>query len=452
MADSWVIRGATVVGDGMERVADVRVAGGRIEEVGDGVSGRNCEEVNADGMVLLPGLIDDQVHFREPGLTHKACIATESAAAVAGGVTSVLEMPNTDPPTVDGAALADKIGRAQRDSRANYGFYLGATGENDEQVQMAREHGACGVKVFLGASTGNLLVEEQNALERVFAAIPKGMVLAAHCEDAARIRERERDLLTDEDHADMSIHPLIRDSIACKASTMRAIDLARRHGTRLHVLHLSTATELDLFVEGDLAGKLVTAEACVHHLWFCDEDYARLQGRIKCNPAIKARADRDALRKALLDGRIDVVATDHAPHLLEDKQGDYRQVSAGLPLVGHSLLVLLDLVGEGHLELADVARLAAENPARLLGINDRGWIKEGMHADLALVDPAGKTQATDEGVMYRCGWTPFDGHVFSSSLKMVWVSGRLALRDGVLDDAVRGLPLKYEGSSTTAGM
>lgn len=443
MAKDWVIRGAVAVrSEGTDHL-DVRVEGGRIAQVGEGVSGNGGEEIAADGKVLLPGLIDDQVHFREPGLTHKACIATESAAAVAGGVTSTLEMPNTNPPTVDAEALEDKYRRAERDSTANYGFYMGATGQNDEAVRAAREAGACGVKVFLGASTGNLLVEEQEALERVFAAVPEGMVLAAHCEDAARIREREAEILASGSGHDMSVHPVIRDAKACRDSTERAIDLAKRNGTRLHVLHISTGTELDLFDAGDLEVKQVTAEACVHHLWFTDEDYGRLQGRIKCNPAIKSGEDRDALRKALTGGQIDVVATDHAPHLLEEKEGGYKEVAAGLPLVGHSMLVLLDLVKEGVIGLPDVARLGAENPARLFGIKDRGWIREGMHADLVLVDPEGVTEASDADVRYRCGWTPFVGHRFGARIEKVWVSGELAYSDGEVDDRVRGRRLEY---------
>ena len=431
--------------DGAERVADVRVAGGRIEGVGEGLSAAGAEEIDAGGMVLLPGLIDDQVHFREPGLTHKACIATESAAAVAGGVTSYLEMPNTDPPTVDGGALAAKMAVAREGSAANYGFYLGATGENDAEVAAARELGACGVKVFLGASTGNLLVEEQDALERVFAAVPKGMVLAAHCEDAGRIRERTKGAMERYPDGDvpMSEHPVIRDSAACVDSTRRAIDLARRHGTRLHVLHLTTKEEMELFEGGPPEGKLVTAEACVHHLWFTDDDYKSLGGRIKCNPAIKAAADRDAVRRALADGRIDVVATDHAPHLLSEKEGAYADVAAGLPLVGESLLVQMELVRMGHIGLADIARLSAHNPARLFGIKDRGHVREGMHADLVLVDPGGRTVVSDAKARYRCGWTPFNGVTFSSRVDRVWVSGELAYANGKLDDSVRGHGIQY---------
>ena len=442
-----MIRGAAVVGSGMVCEADVRVAGGMIEAVGSVVSGKGCTEINAEGKVLLPGLIDDQVHFREPGMEHKACIATESAAAVAGGVTTVLEMPNTNPPTVDGQALQDKFERAKRDSMANYGFYLGATADNAEELKKAREYGACGVKVFMGASTGGLLVERQEDLEHVFSSVPEGMVLASHCEDAQRIRKRESMYLKTETGerivVDVSIHPKIRDEQACLDSTKLAIDLARRHNTRLHVLHISTAAELELFEKNDLAKKLITSEACVHHLWFTDADYGNLGGRIKCNPAIKAQKDRDALRKALTTGPIDVVATDHAPHLLSEKQGSYKEIAAGLPLVGHSLPILLDLVNQGHLRLEDVARLASENPARLFGIKDRGWIKEGMHADLALVNLAGKTMASDANCRYKCGWTPYDGHEFGSSVDMVWVSGCLAYNKGVQDDEARGKRLAF---------
>ena len=447
MEDSWLIAGATVVSGGAARVADVLVIDGTIARVGAGLSpAAGARTLDAAGLTLLPGLIDDQVHFREPGLTAKACIATESAAAVRGGVTSYLEMPNTDPPTLDAAALAAKLEVAARDSAANYAFHLGASGRNNDQVAAARELGACGVKVFLGASTGDLLVDDQELLEGLFAAVPEGMVLSAHCEDAPRIAKRQERILAEHGgDAPMALHPEIRDATACVDSTARAIALARRHRTRLHVLHLSCAEVLGLFAAGDLADKRITCEACVHHLWFSDKDYASLGGRIKCNPAIRGASDRAALRAALREQVVDVVATDHAPHLLGEKAGPYAKVAAGLPLVEHSLLVLLELVHQGELELADVARLAAHNPARLFGIEGRGFVREGCRADLVAVDLAATTTPRDGEVAARCGWTPFAGTTFHSRVEHVWLNGQHAVRHGRLDTQVRGEALAFAG-------
>ncbi len=441
--DRWLIRGATVVNDGQAQVSDVLIDAGRIVAVGLGLDDTGAQVIDAGGLHLFPGLIDDQVHFREPGMKHKATIATESAAAVAGGVTSYLEMPNTEPPAVTAKQIKHKLSIAKKDSMANYGFYLGANGTNEDEITNSGTD-ICGIKVFLGSSTGSLLVDDQQALENVFAAVPANMVLAAHCEDAARIRAREQNILADlrPDYT-MEIHALIRDRTACLNSTQRAIDLAKRHNTRLHVLHISTADELKLFEARDLAAKRITAEACIHHLWFCDADYAKLGGRIKCNPAIKTAADRGALRRALHSGRIDVIATDHAPHLLAEKKGDYRAVAAGLPLVGHSLLVLLELVRQGALAFVDVARLGAHNPARLFNIADRGYLRAGQYADAVLVDTDATTYVADATVKYKCGWSPFAGVKFGSQIKAVWVSGQLAWRDGRYDDNVRGGQLSF---------
>ena len=365
MAEGYLLRGAQVVSDGVQRQADVKIADGRIEQVGDDLAAAGARVVDCGGLHLLPGLIDDQVHFREPGMEHKATIASESAAAVRGGVTSFLEMPNTSPATITAAALDAKLARAAATSCANYGFYLGATGSNCQVLRAAAGLPACGIKVFLGSSTGDLLVTDESELEKVFAAVPPGMVLAAHCEDDQRIRTRLAEHIAEHgEQLPLALHPQIRDHESCLAASQLAIRLARQHKVRLHILHLTTAAELDLLDAGGLAGKMITAEACVHHLWFCDQDYPRLGGLIKCNPAIKSDADRAALRAALTGGRIDVLATDHAPHLLSEKQGNYRAIAAGLPLVEHSLLLMLSLVRAGVLELIDVARLAAHNPGR----------------------------------------------------------------------------------------
>ena len=445
MAESYLLRGARVVAGERPQPADVRIAGGRIERIGSDLAASGARIIDCDGLHLFPGLIDDQVHFREPGMEHKATIASESAAAVRGGVTSFLEMPNTSPTTTTAAALDAKLARAAEVSGANYGFYLGATGSNCETLRAAAGLPACGIKVFLGSSTGDLLVADRERLEKVFAAVPAGMVLAAHCEDDRRIRQRLEDHVARHgERLPMRLHPQIRDHESCLAASRMAAELAARHGVRLHILHITTAAELDLLAGSGLEGKTITGEACVHHLWFCDEDYPRLDGLIKCNPAIKSSADRAALRQALTDGRIDVLATDHAPHLLAEKRGDYRRIAAGLPLVEHSLLMMLTLARDGFLQLADIARLAAANPARLFGIRDRGRIERGCFADLVLVDTEGKTTVRNRDVRCKCGWSPLDGVQLAGSIKAVWVSGRLAVSDGDLDESVRGLPLQYE--------
>ena len=445
MSESYLLKGAQVVSDGMQVQADVQISGGRIARVGRVPAAAGARVIDCGGLHLLPGLIDDQVHFREPGLEHKATIASESAAAVRGGVTSFLEMPNTSPATTTAAALDAKLARAAEVSCANYGFYLGATGANCKVLQEAAGMPACGIKVFLGSSTGDLLVTDEAELEKVFAAVPPGMVLAAHCEDDRRIRTRLAEHVARHgEQLPMRLHPEIRDHESCLAASRQAIRLAKKHKVRLHILHLSTAAELrELAADGFSGQKLITGEACVHHLWFCDEDYPRLGGLIKCNPAIKSAADRAALRAALTGGQIDVLATDHAPHLLSEKQGDYRRIAAGLPLVEHSLLMLLSLADAGVVQLTDIARLAAHNPAALFRIKDRGHIRRGYFADLVLVDTGARTRVRNREVSCKCGWSPLDGVELAGRIEAVWVSGRLAVDQGRLNEDGRGLPLHY---------
>ena len=436
-----LIKDARVVGAEGVIEADVLLEDGWIAKIGPGqAAGTGVEEVVAAGKHLFPGLIDDQVHFREPGMTHKGRIASESRAAVRGGITSYLEMPNTVPPAADGAGLEAKYAIAARDSLANYSFYLGATGSNGAELRRAAEYGACGVKVFLAASTGPLLVAEPEALEEVFAAVPPGMVLAAHCEDQAALEASRRHYAAEYGRlVPMALHPGLRDEDACLAATRRAMELARRHGTRLHVLHLTTAKELELFEPGGVGAKQITAEACVHHLWFSDRDYAALGGRIKCNPAIKAPADRAALRAAVRDGRIDAIATDHAPHVLAEKEGRvYGAVAAGLPLVQHSLQLLLELARRGELRLEDIARLGAQQPAELFGIEGRGAVREGWRADLALADLDRGATVSRDSLAYRAGWSPLEGVAFSASVREVWVGGVRKLRAGALVEAGPG--------------
>ena len=440
---SLLFRNAEVVTDGTRRVADVLVRDGRIAEVGS-VAGGADREVEARGRLLLPGLIDDQVHFREPGLTHKADIASESRAAVAGGVTSFMEMPNTVPNTVTREALEAKLARAAAVSPANFSFFLGATPHNLEEIKRLDTRRVCGVKIFMGSSTGDLLVDEPAALERIFAHAP--VPIATHCEDTPMIKAAEAAARArwGED-VPAAEHARIRGREACYKSTLMAINLARRTNARLHVLHLTTAEEASLFSPGPVRGKRVTAEACVHHLWFDDRDYAAQGHRIKCNPSIKEPADRAAIRRAVADGRIDVIATDHAPHTAEEKAQAYFKAPSGLPLVQHSLLMLLDLWKQGALPLETLVMRAAHAPAELFGIVDRGHIRPGMWADLVLVDPERPTEVTKGGLLYKCGWSPLEGHRFACSVDMTVVNGHVAYEDGRLrEDAPRGRELEFQ--------
>ena len=437
---SYRIVNARIVNEGAIVEGDLSVAGGRIAGIGAG-GPDGTTVIDAAGAWLLPGMIDDQVHFREPGLEHKATIATESRAAVAGGVTSFLEMPNCRPQTVTAEALEDKHARAAAGSMANWGFYLGATNDNLEAVKAVDRHRACGIKVFMGSSTGNMLVDDERTLEGIFANAP--LLVATHCEhtptilaNEARARERYGEEIP------FSEHPRIRSVEACHRSSSLAVELARRHGARLHVLHLTTARELALFEPGDLAGKRITAEACVHHLFFDDSAYPTLGARVKCNPAIKSAADRDALWAAVNDGRIDVIATDHAPHTVEEKARPYAAAPAGLPLVQHALLVLFEQVRSGRCPVATVVEKTAHAPARLFDIRDRGFIREGYWADLVLVDPT--AGSCDEPILAKCGWSPFSGFAFGARVRATWVNGELRYRDGRFLPGAGGRALEFD--------
>ena len=385
---SLLLANAQVVNEGRIVAADVLIRDDRIERIGTGPVPAGTTTVDLSGKHLLPGLIDDQVHCREPGLTHKATLATESLAALCGGVTSFLDMPNTQPPTTDRAALAEKRRIAAAGCHVNYGFYLGATNTNLEEIKRVTTADACGVKVFMGASTGNMLVDDPKTLEGIFA--EARVPIATHCEYSPLIAENEKRYRERYgDAVPIEAHPLIRSAEACYRSSSMAVDLAKRHGARLHVLHLTTARELELFEPGPIAAKRITAEVCTHHLWFDQSSYAVLGTKIKCNPAIKTSADRAALRAAVLSDRIDVIATDHAPHTLEEKARGYFEAPSGLPLVQHSLLMLLDQHADGLYSLTKIVEKAAHNPAVLFGIADRGFIREGYFADLVAVDLEG---------------------------------------------------------------
>lgn len=431
----------------------VGVDGDRIAAVGEGVPDVEllndyAEAEDLHGCLLMPGVIDDQVHFRDPGLTHKGDIETESRAAIAGGVTSVMDMPNTKPQTVTVDAWQQKMNRAAICCASNYAFFIGATSDNIEELRRADYSHIPGIKLFLGASTGNMLVTDEKVLDDIFSL---GRLVAIHSEDEATIRNnvaaaREK---YGEGNVPIAMHPLIRSEEACVKSTRRAIERARRLSTRLHVLHLSTAAELEFLSADALDDKKITAEVCVHHLWFTDQDYAQKGSLIKWNPAVKTEADRDALRKALLNGKIDIVATDHAPHLLSEKEGDALNAASGGPMVQYSLLVMLELSRQGMLSLERVAQLMSANPANLFGIKDRGEIREGAYADLVVVDTSMPHTVTRDDVISKCGWSPLEGTTFSSTVKLTIINGKEAWRDGRFIDTHAGKPLEFRGCYNT---
>jgi dihydroorotase len=397
-----------IVNEGRIVAADVLIRDERIERIGAGPVPHGAEVIDLAGRYLLPGIIDDQVHCREPGLTHKATLGSESLAAICGGVTSFLDMPNTQPPTTDRAALVEKRRIAADTCHVNYGFYFGATNTNLEELKQVGPDLACGIKVFMGASTGNMLVDDPATLEGIFDAAR--LPVATHCEHSPTIWANEKRYRERYGHdVPIAAHPEIRSAEACYLSSSFAVDLARKHGTRLHVLHLTTERELELFQPGPIEQKRITVEVCVHHLWYEQSSYADLGARIKCNPAIKTAADRAALQRAIVDDRIDVIATDHAPHTLAEKARGYFEAPSGLPLVQHSLLMLLEQHRQGLYTLPKIVEKAAHNPATLFGIVDRGFVREGYFADLVAVDLNKPTRIDSAQVRYKCGWSPLEG-------------------------------------------
>ena len=442
-----VLRNAEIINEGRRFHADLLIRDGRIERIGSVPTGvAHDQEYDLTGKLLVPGLIDDQVHFREPGLTHKACIASEARAAVAGGVTSFMEMPNTNPPAVTHEELAKKYAIGAATSVANYSFFLGATNSNLEVIKSLDPRDVCGIKIFMGSSTGDMLVDRAATLEGIFQHAPA--IILTHCEDTPRIKAAEAVAKAKwGDDVPAGEHPRLRDAEACYASSSMAAELARQHDARLHILHITTAKELSLFSAAPLKGKRLTAEACVHHLWFSDADYARLGHQIKCNPAIKTAADRDAVRAAVAAGVIDVIATDHAPHTWEEKSQTYFKAPAGLPLIQHPLLILMDLARQGALTLETAIQRACHAPAILFGVERRGFIREGYWADLVVVDPAKPQPVTKAGLLYQCGWSPFEGHTFGSSIERTFVNGVCVYEHGkVRADAPKGMRLTFDGN------
>jgi len=439
-----LITNANIVNEGKVFEGDLLIKGQYIEAVGKDLSSRSADVIiDAAGKYLLPGAIDDQVHFREPGLTHKGNIHSESRAAVAGGVTSFMEMPNTNPPTFTQALLEQKYNIASQNALANYSFFIGAANDNLEEVMKTDITRVCGLKIFMGSSTGNLLVDDPKVLELFFSRFPS--LIAAHCEDEGTIR-RNTALYKEKYGEDVPIacHPLIRSEEACYLSSSFAVKLAKKHGTRFHILHISTAKETSLFDNTiPLEQKKITAEACVHHLWFNDADYARLGTRIKWNPAVKTAHDQQAILDAVLDDRIDVIATDHAPHTWDEKSNTYFKAPSGGPLVQHSLVAMLELYHQGKIKLEKVVQKMSHHPAILFQIEKRGFIREGYFADLVLVDLDAPWKVGRENIVAHCGWSPFEGVTFRSKVERTFVSGHLAYNLGAFDDTKMGERLRF---------
>jgi dihydroorotase len=440
---SIIIKSATIVNEGRTFIGDVFIKNGLIEQVGSSLNMAADKVINAEGLHLIPGCIDDQVHFREPGLTHKADIFTESRAAIAGGITSFMEMPNTVPNTLTQQLLEDKYQIAGRTSAANYSFFMGAGNDNLEEVLKTDPKNVCGIKVFMGSSTGNMLVDNEKTLEGIFSRAP--ILVATHCEDEATIRANaERFKLQYGDNLTPEMHPLIRNAEACFISSSLAVVLAKKYDTRLHILHISTAIETSLFDNSiPLEKKRITSEACIHHLWFSDADYAKKGNWIKWNPAIKSAADRDEIFKAVLDDRIDVIATDHAPHTIEEKSQPYSKAPAGGPLVQHGLMAMLEFYKQGKISLEKIVEKMAHSPAICFQIQNRGFIREGYWADLVLVDLNKRSTVSRSNVLYKCGWSPFEGQTFASSVVSTIVSGKLVYENGKITDGVFGKRLVF---------
>ena len=438
-----LIKHAQVVNEGEQRALDILIKDGRIEKIAGTIDQKTDQEINAEGLHLFPGLIDDQVHFREPGLTYKADIFTESRAAVAGGTTSFMEMPNTVPNTLTQKLLQDKYDIAQDTSLANYSFFMGAANDNLDEVLKTNPRDVCGIKVFMGSSTGNMLVDNERALEAIFSQAPT--LIATHCEDEATIQANLAAYKAKYgDEVSIEMHPLIRSEEACYLSSSKAVELAKKNNTRLHILHISTAKEIALFRNDiPLEEKRITAEACIHHIWFSDADYKTKGNFIKWNPAVKTANDRDAILKAVLDGHIDVIATDHAPHTIEEKTQPYLQAPSGGPLVQHALQALLDMVKDGKLTLEQLVQKSAHNTARLFQIEQRGFIREGYWADLVLVDLNKPYTVTKDNILSKCGWSPFENHTFSSTIEHTFVSGNLAYSNGKILEVGSGHRLLF---------
>jgi dihydroorotase len=442
---NYIIKNVSVVNEGSITSTDVLIKNGRLEKLANNINVKfEATEIDASGKHLLPGVIDDQVHFREPGLTHKATIYTEAKAAVAGGVTSFMEMPNTIPNALTQDLLEDKYSIASKTSLANYSFFMGTSNNNADEVLKTNDKrkDVCGIKIFMGSSTGNMLVDSPNTLDKIFR--ESEVLIATHCEDERIIKENLEKIRKENRELTAADHPVIRNEDACYESSLLAIQIAKKYNTRLHILHISTEKELMLFTNMfPLKEKRITAEVCVHHLHFTSDDYARLGNKIKCNPAIKAPHNREGLWKALLDDRLDVIATDHAPHTLEEKNEPYEKAHAGLPLVQHSVLLMLHYYKQGKISLEKIAEKMSHAVADCFQIKDRGYIRDGYFADLVLIDMKQQTKVSKENVLYKCGWSPLDGFEFPATITHTFVNGHLVYGNGIWDESNKGLRLSF---------
>lgn len=443
---TYIVKDTCIVNEGKQTFGDVLIKNGRIEKIDATISTpENAIEVNGKNQFLIPGAIDDQVHFREPGLTHKANIYTESKAAVAGGVTSFMEMPNTNPAALTQELLEEKYAIGQKTSLANYSFFMGTSNDNYEEVMKtnAKKNEVCGVKIFMGSSTGNMLVDNSLVLDKVFAG--SELLIATHCEEEWMIKENIEKRKKEKGILEPSDHPIIRNEEVCFESSFKAIQFAKKHNSRLHILHISTEKELQLFTNMiPLEDKRITAEVCVHHLHFTADDYAALGNKIKCNPAIKAPLNKTALWKALLDDRLDVIATDHAPHTWAEKNEPYEKAHAGLPLVQHSLLMMLHYVNEDKISIEKVVEKMSHAVAKCFQIKNRGFIREGYFADLVLVDMHKPTTVSKENILYKCGWSPLEGSTFPATITNTFVNGHLVYGNNVFDESQSGQRLQFE--------
>lgn len=439
-----LIKNATIVNEDEVFVSDLLIADGLIDRIEPGISDEQATVVDAEGLHLLPGLIDDQVHFREPGLTHKGEIYTEARAGVAGGVTSYMEMPNTNPQAVTIDELEKKYSRASEVSLANYSFYMGGTNSNLEETLKVDYSKVCGLKLFMGSSTGDMLVDNEKTLEGFFS--KSNALIATHCEYDPLVKENQARIIdTYGEDIPAYFHPIIRSEEACYRSSSMAVEMARHYNTRLHILHISTARELSLFRNDiPLREKRITTEACIHHLWFSDDDYNTKGNYIKWNPAVKTAYDRDQILKAVTDGRIDVIATDHAPHTIQEKEQPYLKAPSGGPLVQHGLQAMLELHRQGKISLTMIARKMSHHVADLFSINRRGYIREGYHADLVLVNLAAPQEVNKSNILYKCGWSPFEGYTFHSSISKTFVNGHLVYDNGRFDESRQGTRLLFD--------
>ena len=443
---SILIKNARIVNEGKIVEGDVLIEDHYIKEISSSISVKSADirVVDAENSYLIPGIIDDQVHFREPGLTHKATIETESRAAIAGGITSFIEMPNTNPQATTIDKLEDKFQIAANTSSANYSFMFGGTNDNLEEILKVDPHNVAGLKLFLGSSTGNMLVDNPEVLEKIFKSTD--LLISVHCEDEATIKQNTAQYLEryGED-IPIQCHPEIRSAEACYISSSKAIELAKKTGARLHVFHLSTAKEMELFSnKTPLKDKKITAEVCIHHLWFSDEDYDKKGTFIKWNPAVKSASDRDALWKALLNDKIDVIASDHAPHTIEEKSNTYTKAPSGGPLVQHALVAMMEAHHNGRISIEKMVEKMCHNPAILFRMEERGFLREGYHADLVLVEPNQPWNVNKQNVLYKCGWSPFEGTLFKSRVTHTFVGGHLAFKEGKTDDSVLGARLVFD--------